>query len=283
MFKSADAAYNAYEELRRILFSVDRWHRERPEESKHWGGNLVPPEEAVVQQYNVEWPVSIDWDMGWASYWSGKEDTAGQVRKLIDEAVIVVGKTVFMSPPAQTWMRVQPFQGLLEHFGATTWGYDHETFPPPREIENWIAFTAPDYETAERIDMTITAYLEGPELSDENPPPWQGDASSFESTLARNSMLRRDAIENLKALWQDNYELQRSVTSKPESVDRMRRKRVALARGTLHRDDRHFRLVDFSFYYLEHGLAALIAYLEVNGCSDIDMHFAWKSEVSEDN
>lgn len=298
-FKTVEEARVAYDELRHILFEIDRWHREHKEESAaaSEAGNYkaLPPEAAFALQYNVQWPHTIDWtNFGdyWLEDWPGYETlrpAQERSRELIDEAVNIVGRVVIVSNPDQTWMTTQPFQSLLEHFGAATIGVDldklegesHEDF----ELHAVVKFMAPSIETADNIENALHRYLTSLIIlaPDDDLPPWHDDEANFREVLGKSSLLRPEDIQIIRDNWQRRFELHNRPTPSPYGMA-MPAHRLALrdAGMTVARDGLKFTFTDIWFHNEELGLSALFAWLEVKGCSDIDFEYSTKPLPDEE-
>ncbi|HLY25440.1 MAG TPA: hypothetical protein VKQ72_03810 [Aggregatilineales bacterium] len=261
-FQSVEAARNAYDELRRIVSEIYKWLRENPEEiettQKSSQNGLLPPEIAFAQQYDVEWPQTIDW-------------------MEIEKAVRIVGTLVVVSNPDQTWMTRQPFQGLLERLGGQTVGYDLNTDIPNDiafHLYPTIRFTAPNSSAADKIELAFRTYITGDLTSPENLPPWHNDEANYRKVVDHSRLLRREYVEILQRNWQREY----------ESCIKLRQPRaqlLPLQRLALHypsvkftRDNLKFTFAGYTFHNQELGLSALLAYLEANVCTDIEFRFA---------
>jgi hypothetical protein len=282
-FKSVQAANDAQAELLKILQAIDAWHRNHPEESlQREGPDPTPPEVEYATHYGVEWPTTIDWIDAFEYKYPDKNPNYLN-QTLISRSVTAVGNLVFASNPYDTWMTVHPFKGLLEYFGALIVGYD---FFSQDVIEKGdpvgsLSFTAPDEVTAEKLFSAFTTYLNGPLVSSDNLPPWRNDAENFTIAFQRGTSLQRKSIEALIDEWQSRHDLAVDIKAPFERLERERLERLALFRGGFSREKLRFRLNNFQFYNIELGLAALIAYLETLGCTDINMEFAWVERKDE--
>jgi hypothetical protein len=122
-FRSAEETDAAYHTLRDRLLEIDQWHREHPEESRD--ARMYPRqppisiEKALSQQYHVEWTRTLDW-MNVAHYL----DLEGLDQRL-NWVLNVVGRSIVIADPGETFNGVQPFDTLLARLGATgVIGYD---------------------------------------------------------------------------------------------------------------------------------------------------------------
>jgi hypothetical protein len=296
-FDTVELAQHAYTEIRNMLFTIDQWHRDHKEESTTAmrSGNIepLPPEQEFAQKYNVLWPRTIDWD-NWANYYLkdypgfANYDPQQQARNLIIKSVSIVGRNVIVSNPDQTWMTTQPFESILTHFGAETIGYDFEFIESEAGrgfgFSTRLVFTAPDAVTADRIEIEFRRYFDGDFVSKDSLPPWNNDAENFESVLPESKLLKREHIDNLLAQWQLRYELHSRPTPSPTGKA-MPSQRLALSRKPrqMNRENLHFTLEDLWFYNQELGVSALIAWLEVNNCTDIDYRYVLQLDKDTSN
>ena len=281
-FETVPDAQAAYNELREILFDIDKWHRDNPEAIQEaWqSGNYksLPPEQTYATKYQVEWPHTIDWT-SWASYgYYSDADAQQNSAKLIDAAIRTVGCNVFVSNPHQTWMTVEPFQGILGSLGAETVGYDLDIVESEKiediKFRVVFSFSAPDPSMADRIESQLQQYISGDLTASDNLPPWRDDEANFEQVLGRSKLLNAEAVRVIKENWQRRYYLHSNPTPSPYGLE-MPAKRLALSDSKLQikRDGLDFTLTDFSFHNIELGVSAMIAWLEVNGCDDIDYRY----------
>ncbi|MBZ0287953.1 MAG: hypothetical protein K8I30_10090, partial [Anaerolineae bacterium] len=199
----------------------------------------------------------------------------------IDKAVWIAGRIVEVSNPDQTWMTVQPFLGLLERLGADAFGYDLESiesgeFQDPHS-KFMFSFRAPDEVMASHIETAIQTYLEKlPVISDANLPPWKDDAQNFGRAFAGKSLLNKHAVDSTLGRWQSMFD---SMSNWPDrdsvpAYVEMPPKRLAVRRcGAFRRNGLDFEFENLAFENEPLGLYALIAYLEVNGCTDIDIRY----------
>jgi hypothetical protein len=285
-FKSIDEARVAYGQLRQILFEIDRWHREHKDESAAAlisGYKSLPPESAFALQYNVDWPATIDWT-NFADYRHDDHPAFKSVRpaqerseELIDEAVSTIGRVVIISNPDQTWMGVQPFQALLERFGAETIGMDMESeLPEDFELHPIIRFTAPDALTADNIESAFRDYLSRLAASDNSDPvpPWHDDEANFREIVGKSKLVRQEDIETI----QRNWKRQENLHNRLPSIygQRILAQRLALRRPNviIVRKDLNFTLIDMWFHNEPLAISALIAYLEMQGCTGIDFEYS---------
>lgn len=287
-FNTTNDADKAFNEIRDMLFEIDRWHRDnrdyRSDQENNATLELFPPEKAFAKKYQVEWTIPIDWT-GWASYQYQHEgfDAQKAASNLIDDAVQIVGRSLIVSNPHQTWMTVQPFKGILDSLGAETIGYDLD-LTESGEIDNFtlhtcIKFSAPDNDMADSIEKAIKTYLEGELDAVNNPPPWRDDSENYEKVLGKESLLKREQLDLILAHWQKRFALSSGVESLQKHARLMQIRRLALRNNDLvmRRDNLQFVLDDIWFHNQELGVCALIAWLEVNGCTDID--YAYLKEV----
>jgi hypothetical protein len=286
-FKTVEAAQHAYNELRAMLQRIDRWHQEHPDAMTQITNNdPLPPEIEIAKQYNVPWPETIDWT-NWANYnlvsypSFANIDPQKSAAALIDKAIWIAGRTIEVSSPDQTWMTVQPFLGLLQRFGADAFGYDLKSVESGAyEGTNHklkFSFAAPGETKASILEKAIRDYLEKlPVISDVNPPPWKEDAENFQRALSGKTILNRQAVESAVNHWKSEYDSY-SYLPNPERIPayvEMLPKRLALHRcEAFRRDGLTFEFENISFANEPLGLYALIAYLEVNGCTDIDIRY----------
>jgi hypothetical protein len=291
-FETVEQAQSSYEEIRQMLFSIDQWHREHKEESsaqRAGSTEPVPPEAEFAKQYQVRWPATIDWT-NWANYdlednpvYAGV-DARKSAERLIDNAVSILGRTVSIGSPDQTWMTKQPFEDLLAHFGAETTGYDMDTIESEAfevvETHPHLMFTAPDIPAAEQIEAAIIHYIRGTVSASDNVPPWNEDAANFERVYGTSRLLKREYVEIAQRNWQYRYDGAKHLPFGQE----MPRQRLTLrsGNGRLERDGQHFTLIDFDFYN-DLGLLALIAWLEVQGCSEMDFAYVREGEGHSDS
>lgn len=286
-FKTIADAETAYYELRRILQKIDQWHRDNSEESEDAkrSGKIMPPEIEIAQQYNIVWPTTIDWD-NWANYELenlpayASYDARRNSERLIDEAVTLIGNIVTVQNPDQTWMTVHPFQDLLERLGATTVGFDMDFIESEAgrdfDLRFELIFSAPDDTRANRVDSEIRAYLERPFTVSDNIPPWNDDASNFEKAFARGSILNPDAVKHLVDDWQsryDSYTKRSDAESIPAFIEMPTQRLTMKGYDKYQRDGLKFIFENLWFANMELGLAAFIAYLEVHGCTNIELRY----------
>jgi hypothetical protein len=268
-----------------MLMEIDRWHRVHQGEAlqpvQAWSPEPVPPEVEFAKKYNVEWPRTIDWT-GWAMYYRQKTtnfDPQMSAAYLIDEAISIVGRTVVVTNPDQTWMTKQPFEGILGRLGGDTIGFDVEFLETEAgknfDFDTRLTFIAPDTATAERLEMAIRKYLSGNLLSADNSPPWDNDIRNYEKVLKTSRLLNRYQVDLLIKMWQENYDRCRTVPELAYRVEQKLLERLALSSShtILKRDNLKFVFEGFFFHNQELGVSALIAYLEVNGCTDIDFEY----------
>jgi hypothetical protein len=291
-FETIEQAQNSYEDIRQMLFSIDKWHRDHREESsalqRAGNTNPVPSEVEFAAKYQVRWPATIDWT-NWANYnlegnpaYSGI-DARKSAERLIDQAVTIRGRTVSISSPDQTWMTTQPFEDLLAHFGAETTGYDLDRIESGEfdvvEVHPRLMFTAPDIAAAEQIETAIVTYIRGTVSAWDNVPPWNDDVRNFERVFGRSRLLKREYVERAQRNWQYRYE---SAKQFPYGQEMLRQRLILRSgNGRLERRGQHFTLIDFDFYN-DLGLFALIAWLEVQGCSEMDYAYVREGEEHSD-
>jgi hypothetical protein len=272
-----------------MLLEIDRWHREHKEASRELfeAGNIdpLPPERAFAERYQVDWPLTIDWT-GWADYWFEDypayqmTDARAQANaeKLIDEAIRIVGRAVIVSNPDQTWMTTQPFEGILERLGAETLGYDldaieSEEGPNLYTMTVRMVFDAPDEATADRIQQEIQNYTSNLIGNLANPPPWKDDVENFARAIPTSKLLKQEYINVLVQEWQSRYNLHNLPPASPYGQN-MPAQRLALQQQTMpSREGLHFTWDGLWFHNQELGVSALIAWLEVNGCTNIDYYY----------
>jgi len=139
-FQTVEEAYHTAEIMRTILLQIAAW---RAQQSWSYDYDPTPIEKAFSQQYEVEWPMALDW-------LNGDVDNAQQD---ITKALTVVDQLIFVDNPYQTHMGIQPFEGLLRYFGAATAGFDKASIEefvqyPPTWFTITLTCVAPDAATA---------------------------------------------------------------------------------------------------------------------------------------
>jgi hypothetical protein len=277
-FETAESANTAYHKLKEILQSIDTWSREHPETSS--SENLTPPEKEYAEQYNVEWPVTIDWIDG-SEYKQPQWERSNQ--RLIDGSMVVVGNLVFASNPDSTWMSIQPFKGLLEHFGSKVIAYDFDlegVLKENQELVIDISFTAPNDIVAEQIFGSFSSYLSHSLVSSHNLPPWHNIMENFAVAFQKGKLLQKTSVETMLRNWLIEHDRNLKISSTYAEGKRLQH--LALYRGSLNRNGMQFKLEESAFYYPgEFGLAALIAYLEGNNCNDIKIEYKWIKRENE--
>jgi hypothetical protein len=286
-FNTTDDADRAFNEIREMLFEIDRWHRDnhdyRSNQQYNDGLEVFPPEKEFAEKYQVEWLNPIDWT-GWASYQYQLEsfDAQKAAKALIDDAVTIVGRNVIVSNPHQTWMTVQPFKGILDSLGAQTIGYDLELTESDKilvTLHTRIRFAAPDEKIADSIEQAIKTYLDGELDSINNPPPWKDDTTNYEKAFSKGSILKREHLDLILAHWQSRFLLTSGIEALKDHAKLMLIHRLGLISNKLvmRRDNLQFTLDDTWFHNQELGVCALVAWLEVKGCTDID--YAYLKEL----
>ena len=110
-FNTVSDAQSAFNELRDMLFTIDKWHQDHRDQSQAamQEGQItpLPPEQAFAEKYNVPWPITIDWT-NWAGYYlenyPGYQNVDAQrnAHALIDNAVQIVGRNISVTAPDQT-------------------------------------------------------------------------------------------------------------------------------------------------------------------------------------
>ncbi|QPC83689.1 hypothetical protein G4Y79_04720 [Phototrophicus methaneseepsis] len=283
-FKNVSDAQSAFDELRDMLFTIDKWHRDNRDQSQAamQQGQItpLPPEQTFAEKYSVQWPSTIDWT-NWAGYYlenyPGFENVDAQrnARALIDNAVQIVGRNVMVSSPDQTWMTIQPFEGILSRLGAKTIGYDMETTDTESIDHTTIMnFTAPNSAIADQIEASLSQYLAGGLSDPDNLPPWHDDEANFQQVLGKSELLKREYVDLLKQNWQKRYELHTYFDASPYGRQ-MPANRLALRLSSLQitRNNLQFELRQLWFHNQELGASALIAWLEANACTAIDYRY----------
>lgn len=274
-FKTVDEAQHAYREMRGILEKLEQAMRENP-------STYTETEQAIAKQYQIEWTSSIDW---WPDYdWLRRkkpeqENTEGQHR--IVAALSNVGNLVMASPPWDTRMSWQPFKALIGHFGAELSGYDFyetEIFLKSHTIKPEFRFTAPDKTTADALETAINTYLAGPHVSETNPPPWHDDEANFQAILGKSQYLDSEAVAAIQQAWQDSYNIGINTPSLQRAREIKLSKRLTVDSSPtspprLERDGLDFKFINLWFSNTELASAALIAYLEVKGCTNIHLGY----------
>jgi hypothetical protein len=102
--------------------------------------------------------MTIDWT-GWGCYYMEGFNAQKSAARCIDEAISIVGRTIVVTEPDQTWMTKQPFEGILQRLGGETIGFDVEFLETEAgknfDFDTRLTFIAPDTATAERLEMAI--------------------------------------------------------------------------------------------------------------------------------
>lgn len=289
-FQTVEAAHAAYDEMREMLKQIDRWHQEHKAESKAaleaGKGAPLPPEQAFAEKYQVEWPSTIDWT-NWAGYRHENHpsfasfDASAAAQRLIDDAVRTVGRCVIVHNPDQTWMTTQPFETILSHFGAQTFGYDLNSVEDGTaeipDLHTRLTFRAPDTPTANQIETALTGYANGDLTAADNPPPWNNADEHFRQVAETSKVLKAEHLAALERDWQDRFNLHNSLAPSPYGLDMLQQK-YALRNSDLKlkRRELRFTLDDLWFHNDELGVSALIAWLESNQCTEIDFRYVGK-------
>lgn len=273
-FDTTDHAEAAYHELRGILGDISLWHKAHPEAlEKAWGSSdPLPPELAVAQQYNIEWPRTIDWT-NWACYFDAGEKAEATDRRLIDEAQSLVANVIFMSTPDQTWMGIEPFRSLLERLGANRiFAVDNDTMPEP-DPNRWrmqLRCIAPDQQKAQELCERIGGYWSDSRPEDEKPlPPWSEVKSNFEAA-GKSGAVKREMLASL--------EEQLGFANEIDEPYRTRRWKGSfdISAGEVFQDGQN---LSFTFHLVgDLAFAALVSYLQVNGCRDFRCAFTIADE-----
>lgn len=297
IFQTPKDAQEAFDEIRNMLFDIDRWHQKHPDGHKmerEPSYGPLPPEVDYAKKYKVDWPHTIDWP-DWAGYNSSYhsfEQAKEQAAACIDHVVEIAGRAVEVTYHVETWMPRQPFDGILQRLGANTIGYDYDYFKVKGndfDFHNRLTFRAPDEETANRLEHEIRNYLEGDLVSAGNRPPWQDDVGNFEKVLDSSRLLKREHVQVSIRDWQRNYDQQKAFfdlqrqrgTDVPVSaLVKLELKRLAIGgqgkfKGVFSRQGLKFQIDDVWFCN-NIGLLACMAFLEVQGCVDIDMVYFLK-------
>ncbi len=292
-FKTTEDAQVAYEEIRKILQEIDTWHRENPMGiEKDWNnGGPLPPETAIAERLSIDWPETINWT-GWANYrhighpsfTKFNRDPGQQAEQLIDEAIMVLANTVIANNPHETYMAGKTFKNLLEHFGAEIAGVG---FDPSSNLVvgredtyefEILYFVAPNEETANQIENAIRAYVED-RKSDTHLPPWYDHKSNFEKILPNSPYLKDKQVE----IWQRKTKERIEFRSQSDKLSRVRMENHALiSAAELWREGLEFRFEKIIFADGNYGLAALIAYLEASGFTDIRISYGYVPREPED-
>jgi hypothetical protein len=157
VFESPDAAQTATRRIKEMLYDIDTWHRQHPQTAASHQTEPYPPEKAIAEEYDIQWPQTIDWE-DWAAYKyyedEAKFDRAQKAAsREIDNAINREHSVVQIKNPSQTWMGVQPFKDLLEHFGARTAGYDMNEMDDTamRQARFRLTCDAPDEASARKL------------------------------------------------------------------------------------------------------------------------------------
>jgi hypothetical protein len=279
-FNTIQDARSAYDAIRQMLFAIDQWHREHPEEAwkaRRTSFEALPPEKEYAEKFTVLWPMTIDWT-GWGDYWYTQHsqqtnpDSRLTAERLIDEAISIVGRTITVTDPDQTWMTVHPFADILQRFGAETIGYDLEDPESLAEdfgVYSRLTFTAPDEAIADLLEEVFQSALNGSLYND--PPPWS-DVLAIQKYLDSSTILRRADVEILLQNWQRYCRLHQATTSLTNGEAPIDRLSVRSQMG-ITRNGRTFIWRDVWFLHQELGLSAVIAYLESMGCDAIDFAY----------
>ncbi|MCQ3932619.1 MAG: hypothetical protein DPW16_19390 [Chloroflexi bacterium] len=291
-FKTIEDARRVYEEIGKILHEIDDWYRENPNGLvTSWNnGGPLPPESAIAERLGIEWPETIDW-AGWAEYYrigspnfeKNKRDPSKEAERLIDEAIMVLANTVIARNPDQTHMGGITFKNLLEYFGAeiSGEGYDPSSKVVGREDVyefEILHFTAPNEETANQIENAIRAYVED-RKSDTHLPPWYDHAANFGKILPNSPYLKDKQVE----IWRQKAKERIEFRSQSDKLSRVRMENHALiSAAELWREGLGFRFEKIIFADGNYGLAALIAYLEANGFTDIRISYGYVPREPED-
>ncbi len=285
-FKTVDEAQHAYREMRGILEKLEQAMRENP-------STYTEMEQAIAKQYQIEWTSSIDW---WPDYeWAKRANPEAVIepnRSLIVAALSNVGNLVTVSNPWETWMSWQPFKALLEHFGAEISGFDHylsqdTRFFASHTIKPDFRFTAPDVVTADELETAINTYLAGLHVSETNPPPWHDDEANFQAILGKSQYLDSEAVATIQQAWQDSYNIGINTPSLQRAREIKLSKRLTVASvptspPRLERDGLNFQFIDLWFSNTELASVALIAYLEVKGCTNIHLGYHYVQKGGKD-
>lgn len=123
-FQTVDAARNAADELRRIVKSIADWYSAHPEAAEAWNTEGIcpptPPEAQLAEQYNLV----LDPEFGMDWIWGDMN---------VSDAVIDLGRHVFVTHPGDTWYGAYPFDRIIEKLGGRSLvdgyfdpGADHE-------------------------------------------------------------------------------------------------------------------------------------------------------------
>ncbi len=139
-FQTVEATYQAANTLQTFLQQIAAWYVQQ-DEPQTWAAVPTPVEQAFSRQYKVEWPMALDW-----------LDTVNDMddaQQRINRALTVCDRLIFVSNPDQTWMSIQPFEGLLRRLGATTAGFDYDCWEadapyPPTWFTLTLTCVAPD-------------------------------------------------------------------------------------------------------------------------------------------
>jgi hypothetical protein len=145
-FESAERAEVAANELRSMLQTIGKWwERFNPEEQSaireklEAKGELTPPEIIFRDQYGINWAQhALDWVLGEVSA----------------EAVRVYRSIVYVSPTANTWAGVKPFDAIVEKLGGQV-TVSQEDFDIAKVLTVTIRFSAPDKIVADAVDRSI--------------------------------------------------------------------------------------------------------------------------------
>ncbi len=290
-FNTYEEAQHAFEELRAMLFTIEKWYRENREQSEALmqTAELSPPEREFAQKYNASWPMRIDWT-DFAAYWLEKYpayqgyDARRATENMIDTAVTIAGQNVIVSNPHQTWMTRQPFLGILEAMGSQALGYDLKFIESP-EIEGFtmhtrLTFTAPDLNAAARIETALRDYFNGDLTAPENPPPWHNDEENYQRILGTSKLLKLEHVAIMRRAWERNLSWRAST---PALMQRLQNERLALrtTEVSLRREGAQFTVDDLWFIFEACGIPALIAWLEVNDCTGIAYRYVRSLDDSD--
>jgi hypothetical protein len=123
-------------------------------------------------------------------------------------------------------------------------------------------------EVADQLERALREYIAAGVFLSDNLPPWQDDHGNYQRIMGRSKILKPEYIQRITKNSQIRYD--NSLVNQ-----RLRNQRLALRddRLEIKREALTFELEHLAFHREELGMPALIAWLEVNGCQDIDYSY----------
>jgi hypothetical protein len=234
-FKSAEAANKAAETLRDILVTIAEWY-DRPENAdlraQWWEqGEELPPS-----------PPEIDFGKQYGVGWNEHSIIDWVLSRSVAEAAVsVLGSHVFVSNGIleETWLGPKPFDALMEKLGGRVQVTGESG---DARLSVAISCIAPDEGTARSVCDQCSTYFSNPHLQ---PMPWQSYADE----------------QALRAI--DPADMARYVAASITSFG------SAAQEGSVNRDGLKLEFSGVVFSNIQHGLLALVEYLNGKGCTDI--------------